>query len=139
MGKNSEKRNRAAAAEIEAPAPAAVISPEMIAALIAAGWKAPKQTKAPAEKRTSALDAAALILADSAEPMGARAMIAEMAKRKLWESPGGATPDATLAAAIVREIAAKGDTSRFIKVAPGAWISRARRAAASSAAEAAAQ
>jgi len=101
---------------------------EIEQALIAAGWRAPRAGRkaAPAgPKRVSALDAAAQVLAGAGEPMGAKALITAMAVSGLWESPGGATPDATLAAAIVREIAAKADKARFIKVAPGMWIARA--------------
>jgi hypothetical protein len=119
----------AAPPALPAPAPGIPgLTDEIRAALIAAGWRAPREgrAKAPAgPKRVSALDAAAQVLAESAEPMGAKALITAMSTKGLWESPGGATPDATLAAAIVREIQAKGDTARFIKVAPGMWIARA--------------
>jgi len=38
-----------------------------------------------------------------------------MASQGLWESPGGATPHATLYSAIIREIATRGAESRFVK------------------------
>jgi hypothetical protein len=69
--------------------------------------------------RLSALDAAARVLAESVEPMGARDLIKAMAERGLWASPAGKTPDATLYAAIIREIAKKGEASRFVKVRRG--------------------
>jgi len=56
----------------------------------------------------SALDAAAKVLAASKEPMRARDLIAAMADQGLWSSPNGKTPEATLYAAMIREIAAKG-------------------------------
>src|SRR5688500_19044110 len=59
---------------------------------------AKKQTKAkpaPKEKKLSALDAAAKVLAASREPMGCKEMIESMAAKGLWTSPGGATPSAT--------------------------------------------
>jgi hypothetical protein len=70
-------------------------------------------------KRVSALDAAAQVLAKAERPMGAKELIAAMAEQGLWRSPAGATPHATLYAAIAREIAAKGDAARFKKVDRG--------------------
>jgi hypothetical protein len=91
--------------------------------------KAPKATKAKAdgatkkataekpakEKKLSAIDAAAQVLAASKEPMNAKEMIEAMAAKGLWTSPGGKTPHATLYSAIIREIATKGKESRFVK------------------------
>ena len=51
--------------------------------------------------------------------MNAKAMIAAMAEQGLWRSPNGKTPHATLYAAILREIAKKGDAARFRKVDRG--------------------
>ena len=82
-----------------------------------------KKTTAP--KRVSALDAAAQILAKAKEPMGAKTLIAAMAEQGLWTSPAGKTPHATLYAAIIREIAKKGDASRFQKVDRGLFAIRA--------------
>jgi len=42
-----------------------------------------------------------------------------MAAKKYWTSPGGLTPDATLSAAIQREISLKGKESRFRKADRG--------------------
>lgn len=70
-------------------------------------------------KRMSALDAAALVLKDAKDGMRASDLIAAMTKRGLWSSPGGKTPDATLYAAMIREIAAKGKESRFRKLERG--------------------
>ncbi|MBS0190543.1 MAG: winged helix-turn-helix domain-containing protein [Planctomycetes bacterium] len=87
----------------------------------AKGEKAPKTSKAPKPakeakpKRVSALDAAAQVLAASEVPMRAKEMIAAMEAKGLWTSPGGKTPEATLYAAIIREIAAKGTAARFKK------------------------
>ena len=86
--------------------------------------KAPKAAKvvAPKAKRVSALDAAAQVLAASAAPMRATEMIAAMEATGLWKSPGGKTPEATLYAAIIREIAAKGDKARFRKHERGVFV-----------------
>ncbi len=96
--------------------------------------KKPKATKAPTKakpakeptpKRTSALDAAAIVLAGSAEPMGAKDLIGQMAQRGLWTSPGGKTPEATLYAAILREIGTRKAESRFAKVERGRFAATA--------------
>lgn len=77
-----------------------------------------KQAK-PKPKKVSALDAAAKVLATTGEPMTTKAMIEAMTERGLWTSPGGKTPQATLYAAILREVATKGTKARFRKTAPG--------------------
>ena len=87
--------------------------------------KTPKAQKAPKEakpKRVSALDAAAQVIAGSKVPMRAKEMIAEMEAKGLWKSPGGKTPEATLYAAIIREIAAKGTAARFKKHERGVFV-----------------
>lgn len=84
--------------------------------------KAPKPAKEKKPKRVSALDAAAQVIAGAKVPMRAKEMIAEMEAKGLWKSPGGKTPEATLYAAIIREIAAKGDKSRFKKHDKGVFV-----------------
>lgn len=84
--------------------------------------KAPKAPKEKKPKRVSALDAAAQVLAASDVPMRAKEMIAKMEAKSLWKSPGGKTPEATLYAAIIREIAAKGDKARFKKHDKGVFV-----------------
>jgi len=84
--------------------------------------KAPKPAKEAKPKRVSALDAAAQVLAASEVPMRAKEMIARMEAKGLWKSPGGKTPEATLYAAIIREIAAKGTAARFKKHERGVFV-----------------
>jgi hypothetical protein len=84
--------------------------------------KAPKPIKPARPKRLSALDAAAQVLAASAVPMRAKEMIAQMEAKGLWKSPGGKTPEATLYAAIIREITAKGQGARFKKHERGVFV-----------------
>lgn len=69
--------------------------------------------------KLSAIDAAAKVLATAKEPMGCKDLIDAMAKKKLWTSPGGKTPWATLYSAITREIATKGKDARFKKAGRG--------------------
>ena len=84
--------------------------------------KAAKPAKEPKPKRVSALDAAAQVLAASEVPMRAKEMIAAMEAKGLWTSPGGKTPEATLYAASIREIAAKGSAARFKKHERGVFV-----------------
>ncbi len=81
----------------------------------------PKAKQAPpkADGKLSALDAAAKVLTESGEPMAAKAMIDAMATKGYWTSPGGKTPQATLYAAILREIQKKGAEARFQKMDRG--------------------
>lgn len=81
----------------------------------AAASKPPKVAK---EKRLGGLDAAAKVLEDAGKPLGTKEIMAEVFARKLWAT-NGKTPEATVYAAIIREIASKGSESRFKKTARG--------------------
>lgn len=78
-----------------------------------------KAAKTPKEKQVSCIDAAAQILAASKTPMNTKELIAAMAAKGLWTSPGGKTPHATLYSAILREINGKGKDARFKKTERG--------------------
>jgi hypothetical protein len=78
-----------------------------------------KAPAAPKEKKLSALDAAAKVLGETGQPMTCQEMIAAMAEKGYWTSPGGKTPTATLYSAILREITTKADASRFVKTERG--------------------
>jgi hypothetical protein len=86
--------------------------------------KAPKAkpAKAAKPKRISALDAAAKVLAESDRPLRAIDMVEVMHAKGLWTSPGGKTPEATLYAAITREISARGKDARFKKADRGLFL-----------------
>jgi len=71
-----------------------------------------------AAKPKSGLDAAAKVLADAKEPMNAKTMVETMLAKGTWKT-GGKTPQATIYAAIIREIAAKKGESRFKKTDRG--------------------
>jgi hypothetical protein len=81
--------------------------------------KAPKAKRA-AKKRDgmSGLDAAAKVLAEAGKPMNCKAMVETMLAKGLWKTDGR-TPQATIYAAIIREIATKGKDARFKKVERG--------------------
>lgn len=80
---------------------------------------AKKRAGASKPKRVSALDAAAEVLRKAGQPMRCKELVAAMAEQGLWTSPAGKTPHATLYAAILREISAKGEASRFAKADRG--------------------
>ncbi len=91
-----------------------------------ASAKAPKakEMDTSAEKKLSAIDAAAKVLAESRKPMNCQELIGVMAIQNYWSSPGGKTPAATLYSAILREIA-KGEESRFVKIGRGMFAHKA--------------
>jgi len=87
--------------------------------------KAETKRKAPAKHKklsgprgTSGLDAAAKVLADAGEPMNCKAIVERMLAKGLWKT-NGKTPAATIYAAMIREIAKKGNVARFRKVERG--------------------
>jgi HB1, ASXL, restriction endonuclease HTH domain len=123
-----------------APASAATEAPAEPAAVEATATTpdaAPAEPVQPAKKRirrtkpaepkpgrTSALDAAAKVLAEEGRPMNCQELIGAMAMKGYWSSPGGKTPAATLYSALLREIDTKGDAARFVKVGKGMFALR---------------
>ena len=96
------------------PAPAAKKKPPA---------KSPAAESAASEK-LSALDAAALVLRESGQPMSCAELIAQMGAKGYWTSPKGKTPASTLYAAMAREAKLKGKESRFQKTGPGRFAYR---------------
>lgn len=84
----------------------------------------PKPAPAPT-KKLSQIEAALEVLKTASEPMTCKQMVEAMAERKLWASPGGKTPEATLYASLLRELANKGGAARFVKAAPGRFAAKA--------------
>lgn len=82
------------------------------------GKKTTKKEAKSAAKKLTQMEAALKVLAKAKEPLNCKQMVEAMAKRRLWTSPGGATPDATLYASILRDLR-KGKAARFKKVARG--------------------
>ena len=76
-------------------------------------------------KKLSAIDAAAKVLMDTKQAMTCKELIEAMAAKKLWTSPGGKTPSATLYSALTREINTKGSDSRFKKTERGKFAANA--------------
>ena len=61
----------------------------------------------------SGLDAAALVLKEASNSMGAKEIVAAIRDRGLASGLKGKTPHATIYAAMITEIGKKGDKSRF--------------------------
>jgi len=89
--------------------PAAASDPAQAASPVPAGSPA----------KLSALNAAARVLSESGRAMSCPELIAAMAAQGYWTSPAGKTPQATLHAALTREIKTKKDQSRFRKTDRG--------------------
>ncbi len=83
-----------------------------------------KAAKPPKEKKISALDAAAQVLAKADEPMNCAQLIVAMSKAGLWSAPNGATPHATLYSTITREITTKEKDARFKKAERGMFAAK---------------
>jgi hypothetical protein len=87
--------------------------------------KAPKAKAEPKPKNMSALDAAAKVLVEQGKPMNCQELIEEMSRKNYWTSPDGATPQATLYAAMMRETKTKGKDARFVKTERGKFAANA--------------
>ena len=72
-------------------------------------------------KRASGLDAAVQVLSEAGEPMICKAMVEKMLAAGLWQTKGK-SPASTIYAAIIREIAAKGEKARFKKTDRGKFM-----------------
>jgi hypothetical protein len=86
--------------------------------------KSKKNPESIPTSKVSALDAAALVLAKSGESLTCQQLIDAMTQQGLWTSTKGKTPANTLNAAIHKEIATKGDQSRFVKAERGKFSAR---------------
>lgn len=89
--------------------------------------KAAKPAKVSPEarpKKLGCLDAAAKLLGETGQAMTCQEMIDAMAAKGYWTSPGGKTPSATLYAAILREVAKKGEQARFTKTERGKFAAK---------------
>ena len=78
--------------------------------------------------KLSALEAAVVLLGETGQAMNCQEMIAAIAAKGYWMSPGGKTPSATLYTSILKELTTKGKESRFVKVERGRFALRGARA-----------
>jgi hypothetical protein len=100
---------KARLAKTASPRPAAASDPAPAAPPVLAAGPA----------KLSALEAAARVLSESKQALTCPELIAAMAAQGYWTSPAGRTPQATLRAALLREIQRKHDQSRFRKAERG--------------------
>lgn len=118
------KAEEAAAVEsavVTTPTPEEVSS--MVPAAKAKKAKAPKVDKTKKSRMRddgtySVLDAAHKVLKEASTPLDAQTICERALADGYWKTKGK-TPQATIYAAMIREIAAKGDQSRFKKVDRG--------------------
>ena len=80
--------------------------------------KAPAKAKQKTKGKLSGLDAAAKVLAEAGEPLRCKQIVETMLAKGYWTT-NGKTPAATIYAAILREIQAKGKDARFKKTDRG--------------------
>jgi hypothetical protein len=119
-GKAKEKAQAQRGPEPEAlAAPATPASETSASRTEARTSKSHGLPKAKGQKQMSCLDAAAKLLTETGQPMTCQELIAAIAAKGYWTSPAGKTPQATLYAAIVREIRTKKEHARFRKTVPG--------------------
>ena len=88
---------------------------------------APAADAEKAPKKLGQLDAAVKVLGEAEEPLNCKAIMEAMVAKGYWKSPGGKTPEATLASSIMREISKKGHGSRFKKVDRGLFTLTAKK------------
>lgn len=89
--------------------------------------KAKPKSAPKASGKLSAIEAAVKVLTEAGQPMNTQQMIAAMAEKGYWTSPGGKTPAATLYSAILREITTHGAQARFQKTERGKFAVRGAR------------
>jgi len=119
----ADKAAKVAAMRKEVAEKLAKPDPELDAAVKAADAKGrqkkAKVAKPKGERKGGALDAAVQVLKTaSGGPLGCKEMVERMLAKGLWKT-NGRTPQATLHAAIIREVAAKGKDARFHKTGRG--------------------
>jgi len=90
--------------------------------------KQPKSVKTGTtkERKPSGLDAAVAVLAEAGKPMNCGDVVKVALEKGYWQT-NGKTPAATIYAAIIREIAAKGKDARFRKTDRGQFEAVAAR------------
>jgi len=118
----TEKAAKVAALRKEVAEKVAQPDPELDAAVKASEAdrraKKAKAAKPKGERKPGLLTLAADVLKDAKAPMDCKAIVEKVLAKGTWQTKGK-TPSATLYAAIIREIAAKGKDARFKKTDRG--------------------
>ena len=86
---------------------------------VARNFHAPGRGHAP--RKPSLMSAAADLLAETGQAMNCNQIVQILDERGIWSSPNGKTPGATLYAGLNREIAEKGERSRFARMGKGQY------------------
>jgi hypothetical protein len=81
----------------------------------------PSTSKEPRKRQMGGLDAAVKVLEETGVAMNVKEITAVAFTKGYWK-PAGRTPSATLSAALMREIAKKGEKSRFCKCERGKFL-----------------
>jgi hypothetical protein len=114
--KKAEKAAKVDAWRKEVAAKGAAPDPELDKAIKGAdakgGKKKVKAAKAKGERKPGCLDAAIRVLQEAGKPLQTGAIVKIALEKGYWQTKG-ATPGATLYAAMIREVAAKGPKARF--------------------------
>jgi len=112
----TDKAGKVAAWQKDVAAKLATPDPEHDAAVKAAAdarrAKKTKAAKPKGQRKPGALDAAVRVLREAGKPMNCDAIVKQALAKGYWQTKG-ATPSATLYAAIIRECTAKGAKARF--------------------------
>ena len=120
MKKKSNEKTSSKKEKVQKTTKAKARTPETPAVKVAGAPAEPKARKKAVRQdgTMSGLDAAAKILGEAGEPMSCKAIVERAIAKGYWKSEGK-TPEGTISAAIGREIAKKGDASRFRKADRG--------------------
>lgn len=117
--KTTTARKPATKRPVRAKASKAARVSEVVVSTPDAATPAPDKPVASSTPQMTCLDAAHAVLTRLNKPMRTKDIMEQMVDRELWVSPGGSTPDATLTSAIIRDIAKRGEASRFKRVDRG--------------------
>jgi len=119
LGGKAEKTAKVDAWRKEVAAKTAKPDPELDAAIKAAGAtgrkKKVKAAKAKRERKPGCLDAAVRVLQEAGKPMQCGEIVQRALAKGYWQTKG-ATPGATLYAAVLRECAAKGPIGKSLAI-----------------------
>jgi hypothetical protein len=126
MKKKSNEKTSSKKEKVQKTTKAKARTPETPAVKVAGAPAEPKARKKAVRQdgTMSGLDAAAKILGEAGEPMSCKAIVERAIAKGYWKSEGK-TPEGTISASIGREIARKGDASRFRKADRGKFTLKA--------------
>jgi hypothetical protein len=116
--KTSSKETKAKAPKVATAKAAKVEAPATAKKVEAPAASKPAAKTPKADGKMSGLDAAYRVLVEAGQPLNTKTMAEQMLAKGYWKT-GGKTPAATVYAAILREVVAKGKDARFRKTNRG--------------------